>query len=61
VTILPPQQPRRSVTKVRKPTAHTFHLVMTILTCGMWGIFVWWPITWWHAAGPRRKVVTRYR
>lgn len=26
---------------VRKPCNHTLHLILTLFTCGMWGIFVW--------------------
>lgn len=47
-----------STTKVRKNTSHTFHLIMTFCTFGLWGLFVWLPITIWHALGPRRKVKT---
>jgi len=61
----PPQgyypPPGKAVTKVRKDTSHTFHLIMTICTFGMWGLFVWWPLTMWHKIGPKKKVVTRYR
>lgn len=53
----PPQYPR--VAKTRTQTSHTFHLLMTLLTFGMWGIFVWLPITVWHWVGPRRR--TYYR
>lgn len=60
MTILPPE-PRRAVTKQRKSTSHTFHLIATICTGGAWGLFVWAPLTLWHRYGPRRKVVTRYR
>lgn len=42
--------------KYRTPTNHTFHLLMTVLTCGMWGLFVWLPIIVWHWLGPRRRV-----
>ncbi len=54
-------EPYRSMRKERRQTSHTFHLILTILTGGMWGLFVWLPITMWHKMGPRRKVVTRYR
>lgn len=63
----PPQQQgyyppaSRSVTKVRKDTSHTFHLIMTIFTGGGWGLLVWLPLTMWHKMGPKKKVVTRYR
>lgn len=53
--------PSRAVTKERKKTSHGLHLVLTILTGGGWGLFVWLPLTFWHKLGPRRKVVTRYR
>ena len=49
----------KEVSKTRKDTSHLFHLIMTILTCGLWGLFVWLPITVWHKTGPRRKTVTR--
>lgn len=61
----PPTQyqaaPYRGVNKQRKDTNHTFHLLMTLFTCGMWAVFVWLPLTVWHSMGPRRKNVTRYR
>lgn len=37
--------PSRMVTRTRKQTSHTFHLIMTLLTGGAWGLFVWLPIT----------------
>ncbi|QYN35326.1 hypothetical protein K1T35_44610 [Pseudonocardia sp. DSM 110487] len=49
------------MTKVRKGTSHGLHLFLTIVTVGMWGIFVWLPLTLWHKFGPRRKVVTKHR
>lgn len=54
-------QPRKTVTKERRQTSHTFHLLLTIFTGGAWGIFVWLPLTLWHKMGPRKKVVTHYR
>jgi len=51
----------RGVSKERKQTSHTFHLLMTLFTCGLWALCVWAPLTIWHAMGPRRKNVTRYR
>jgi len=56
-----PRAPRRSVAKTRKSTSHGFHLALTILTGGMWGIFVWAPMILWHKFGPRRRTVTHYR
>lgn len=54
-------QPQRAVTKTRKTTSHGLHLVLTICTAGMWGLFVWWPLTIWHKIGPKKKTVTYYR
>ena len=50
----------RAVSKTRRDTSHLFHLVMTVLTCGLWGLFVWLPLTVWHKTGPRKRTVTRY-
>ena len=55
-----PHQPRRAVTYTPKRTSHTFHLIMTLLTFGLWGIFVWLPLTVLHKLG-RDRTVTRYR
>ena len=49
----------KEVSKTRKDTSHLFHLIMTILTFGVWGLLVWLPMTLWHKLGPRRKTVTR--
>lgn len=48
----------RAVSKSRKKTSHLFHLIMTLLTGGLWG-FVWVGIIIWHSVGPRKKTVTR--
>ncbi len=53
--------PARAVTYSQKRTSHTFHLIMTICTAGLWGLFVWLPLTIWHHVGPRAKQVTRYQ
>jgi hypothetical protein len=50
----------RAVTRSRKDTSHTFHLIMTVLTAGMWGLVVWFPLTVWHRIGPREKSTTYY-
>jgi hypothetical protein len=51
----------RTITKERRQTSHLFHLVMTLITGGLWGLFVWLPITVWHKIGPRSKsVATTY-
>lgn len=56
-----PPGPRKSVTKQRGLSAmsHTFHLVLTICTCGVWGLFVWLPV-WIFRMVIRRKQVTRH-
>lgn len=53
--------PRKAIHKERKRTSHGLHLVLTVCTVGMWGLFVWLPLTMWHKFGPRRKTVTKYR
>lgn len=64
VAAYPPPQvvvayPRRMVTKQKQQTSHAFHLIMSLLTCGLWAIFVWLPIIVWHAIGPRARSVTK--
>ena len=54
------QQPSMAITSQPVQTSHTFHLLMTLLTCGLWGIFVWLPISIINSMS-RKKVVTRYR
>jgi len=56
----PPYVRGRAVTRSRKDTSHTFHLIMTVLTAGMWGLVVWFPLTVWHRIGPREKSTTYY-
>lgn len=43
-----------SRTTIRRPCNHGLHLFLTIITMGMWGIFVW-P---WVAIYGRRETVT---
>lgn len=64
-TRLRPQAPRvagpsRAVARVPVQTSHAFHLIMSLLTCGLWAIFVWLPITVINRMS-KRKVVTKYR
>lgn len=47
------------VSETRKRTSHGLHLFLTIVTGGLWGLFVWLPITLWHKLGPRARTVTR--
>lgn len=56
----PVPQPTRMVTKSPKRTSHTFHLLMTILTAGVWGLFVWLPLTVLHKF-QHEKSVSRIR
>lgn len=58
----PPAQrtPRKAVTYTPRRTSHTFHLIMTLLTGGLWGLFVWLPMTLLNKAS-RERTVTRYR
>lgn len=53
-------QPSRMVTYQPVRTSHTFHLIMSLLTCGLWAVFVWLPMTVLNSMS-RRKVVTRIR
>jgi hypothetical protein len=55
-------QPRvkRMVTREPVRTSHTFHLLMTIFTFGIWGIFVWLPITLINSMRTKR-VVTKVK
>jgi hypothetical protein len=53
-----PQVAPATVTYVPKETNHVLHLILTILTCGAWGLFVWLPITIIHKMG-KDKVITR--
>ena len=42
-----PRQPSppATVSYVPVQTNHTFHLIMTLITFGLWGVFVWLPMT----------------
>jgi hypothetical protein len=44
------------VTQAPKSTSHLFHLIMTLLTFGLW--FPIWMIMWIINANSRRRVVT---
>jgi hypothetical protein len=50
----------RAVTYQRKRTNHLLHLVLTLLTGGLWGLFVWLPITLINGFR-REKTITHYR
>lgn len=52
--------PTRMVTKSPKRTSHTFHLIMTVLTFGIWGLVVWLPLTILHKF-QHEKSVTNIR
>jgi hypothetical protein len=55
------QGPTSSVHYEKQPMAHTMHLLLTILTCGIWGVFVWLPLGLAHSMSRGRKVTTKYR
>lgn len=43
----------------RNKTNHPLHLVLTLLTCGVWAV-TGWPAAWlWNKFGPRNKTVVR--
>lgn len=52
--------PTSMVTYQPVRTSHTFHLIMSLLTAGVWAVLVWLPLTVIHSVS-RRKVVTRLR
>lgn len=56
-----PPQPARSVRKERglSGKSHGFHLMATIFTCGLWGMFVWLPL-WIYRMVVRRKITTKH-
>jgi hypothetical protein len=55
-------QPRKSVSKHRGLSArsHSFHLLLTFLTCGIWGLLVWFPLWVFRLIVRRRKVTRHY-
>jgi len=57
----PPPRPRKAVTKTRGLSggSHTFHLLATVFTCGLW--LPIWGCVWLYRMLVRRKSVTRYR
>jgi hypothetical protein len=57
---LPAALPAKMVTYQPVRTSHTFHLIMSLLTCGLWAVFVWVPITILNSLS-KRRVVTRLR
>jgi hypothetical protein len=56
----PVSQAHVSVTRVKTPMSPTFHLLMTLLTCGLWLLFLV-PYAIIHALSPGRRVKTTYR
>lgn len=52
--------PTRAVTKQRKKTNHLLHLVLTIITFGLWAP-VWLVVHLSHRWGRKERVVTEYR
>lgn len=54
-----PQMPRMAVTRQPRRTSHLFHLVMSLITFGLW-LPVWALVAILNKVS-RDKVVTRYR
>lgn len=52
------EQPRKMVSKQPRHTSHVFHLLMTIITAGIWGVLVWLPMTILNKMR-KEKVVTK--
>jgi hypothetical protein len=52
--------PSRSVTKQRKKTNHLLHLVLSIITFGLW-LPVWLFVHLSNKWGPKEKTVTEYQ
>ena len=46
------------VSKERRNTAKGFHRFMTCITFGMWGLFVWAPLSIWRSIF--KKAVAKY-
>lgn len=55
-----PARATRAVSYQPVKTSHTFHLLMTVFTAGIWGVFVWLPITVINSLR-RDRVVTKLR
>lgn len=53
-------QPKTTVTRYRKDTAHTFHLIMTLVTMGMWLILIYGPLLIWRSLFKKKQVTTTY-
>lgn len=52
--------PSVAITRSKKKTSHGLHLFLSIITCGTWAMFVWFPLTLWHIWGPKRRETTQY-
>lgn len=55
-----PVGPRVAITTQPKQTSHVLHLILSILTCGVWAVLVWWPISIINRFS-KDKAVTRYQ
>jgi len=53
------QHPRKAVTRKVKPTAHGFHIFMSICTGGFWAVSVYIPLVLWRRIF-KQKEVTHY-
>lgn len=60
VAVFQQQYPARMVTKSKVHTSHTFHLLMTVLTGGFWGLFVWLPMIIINSMRKEKSVTRSY-
>jgi hypothetical protein len=52
--------PGFAVSSTRTKTNHTFHLIASVLTCGLWAITVWPAVIVWNRF-KKDQTVTRYQ
>jgi hypothetical protein len=43
-----------------RPINHTLHLILTVLTCGTWGLLCWAPLAIWRRSGRRPLALAAY-
>jgi uncharacterized Tic20 family protein len=53
-------QPKTTVTRYRKDTAHTFHIIMSFVTMGGWFLLIYGPLLIWRSIFKRKEVTTTY-
>lgn len=51
----------KTTIRERRDTRHGLHLILTVMTCGMWSL-IGWPVAWaWNKFGPRKRTTIRTR